>query len=349
MWFFGKKEDNSGLGENVTEKIPQSTSKVERDDLGRVVHEEFYQNGKLANTYDYKYDSDNLDPRKLVSVCYHNGVRTVRKTEIYDGVLKCLALAKEERFDKEGEKNLSIYYTRQRDVFKTHEYIKTSTGGLVCREDVYDDKGNVAASRVVTSQKNGRVAQENNRSESFNMPIPPAITGHSSQVDEQGRLVADVFTSGDNAVMTIDYGYLNAADKTIRNKVQTYYKNGMKTARITDCFDEKQGHFYTLKEERFDGNGDKKSSTYFRQNGLVEKEKIYAWEDGFQVGRKTKYNENGFATEKEEKIRVGGRWFDKREFEEEVGKVSYAAEQKAKRSQGEKGLPAAVVTAHGGR
>ena len=150
-------------------------------------------------------------------------------------------------------------------------------------------------------------------------------------------------------VITIDYGYLNAADKTIRNKVQTYYKNGMKTTRITDCFDEKQGHFYTLKEERFDENGDKKSSIYFSQNGLVEKEKIYAWEDGFRVARKTKYNENGFATEKKEKIRVGDCWFDKREFKKAVGTVSYAAEQKAKRSQGEKGLPVAAVTAHGGR
>lgn len=349
MWFFRKKEDNSKLGENVTEKIPQNTSKVERDDLGRVVHEEFYQNGKLANTYDYEYDSDNLDPRKLVSVCYHNGVRTVRKKEIYDGVLKRLVLAKEEHFDKKGDKNLSIYYTRHRDVLKTYEYIKTATGGSVCREDVYDDKGNIAASRVVTRQKNGRVAQENNRSESFNKPIPPAITDHSSQVDEQGRLVADVFTSGDNAVMTIVYEYLNAADKTIRNKVQTYYKNGMKTARITDCFDEKQGHFYTLKEERYDENGKKKSSIYFSQNGLVEKEKLYGWEYGFRVARKTEYNANGFATKKEETIRVGDSWFDKREFKKAVRTVSCAAEQKAKRSQGEKGLPVAAVTAHGGR
>ena len=49
MWFFGKKENNSESTKNVTEKIPQSTSKVERDDLGRVVHEEFYQNGKFFN------------------------------------------------------------------------------------------------------------------------------------------------------------------------------------------------------------------------------------------------------------------------------------------------------------
>ena len=349
MWFFGKKEDNSKSTKNVTEKIPQNTSKVERDDLGRVVHEEFYQNGKLANTYDYKYDSDNLDPKGLVSVCYHNGVRTVRKTEIYDGVLKRLVLAKEERFDEKGDKQSSTYYTRDRDVLRKHKYTKTETGGLVCYEDVYDDKGNVATSNVVTSKKNGRFAQKNNRSESFNMPIPPVITGRFSQLDEQGRLVADVFTSGDNAVMTIVYGYLNAADKTIRNKVQTYYKNGMTTARITDCFDEKQGHFYTLKEERYDENGDKKSSTYFRQNGLVEKEKLYGWEYGFRVARKTKYDENGFATEKEEKIRVGGCWFDKSEFEKEIGKVSYAAEKKAKRSQGKKRLPAAAMTAHGGR